>query len=251
VGSKEVYSEDWWAEHNNENRCGAHRKNGERCMKIAIRGATVCRFHGGAAGHVKRKARERLELAADRMARELLGMATGAESEAVKLNAIRDALDRSGLGAKTEVSVEVRPWEQLMGDIASVATISRAEHRAQQGRPILDSAALADAIDAELVEPETESGPARPAESPGDEMRGPEAGDVPDRDMPSGTGLMTLEDAAEAERAARRSHRPRYRLERSSGRGPSADRGCRPPVGGAEQIVERRLHAVGVVGGVG
>jgi hypothetical protein len=70
VGSKEVYSEAWWAEHNNENRCGAHRKNGERCLKIAIRGATVCRFHGGAAGHVRRKARERLELAADRMARE-------------------------------------------------------------------------------------------------------------------------------------------------------------------------------------
>ena len=117
MGSQEVYSEDWWDEHNNENRCGAHRKNGERCLKIAIRGARVCRFHGGAAGHVKRKARERLELAADRMARELLGMATGAESEAVKLNAIRDALDRSGLGAKTAVSVEVRPWEQLMGDI--------------------------------------------------------------------------------------------------------------------------------------
>jgi len=84
------------------------------------------------------------------MARELLGMAMGAESEAVKLNAIRDALDRSGLGAKTEVSVEVKPWEQLMGDIAGVATISRAEHRAQQGAPI---------IDAEVVDPPTSAAP--------------------------------------------------------------------------------------------
>jgi hypothetical protein len=160
-----MYSEDWWAEHDNENRCAAHRKGGERCRKIATRGARVCRFHGGAAGHVKRKARERLELAADRMAKELLGMATGAESEAVKLNAIRDALDRSGLGAKTEVAVEIRPWEQLMGDITGVATISRAEHRAQQGGPFIDPAALAEAIDAELVEPADESGPERARKS--------------------------------------------------------------------------------------
>jgi hypothetical protein len=55
MGSTEVYSEDWGADHHNENPCAAHRKNGERCLKIAIRGGLVCRFHGGAAGYVKRK----------------------------------------------------------------------------------------------------------------------------------------------------------------------------------------------------
>ena len=110
MGSTQVYSEDWWAAHDNQNRCAAHSsRTGELCLKAAIRGATVCRFHGGAAGHVRHEARERPELAADRLARELLGMATSAESEAVKLNAIRDALDRSGIGAKTEVSVEPKP----------------------------------------------------------------------------------------------------------------------------------------------
>lgn len=203
MGSTEVYSEDWWAEHGNENRCVAHRKSGEQCLKSAIRGGNVCRFHGGAAGHVRRKARERLELAADRMARELLGIATDGQSEAVKLNAIRDALDRAGLGAKSEVSVEVKPWEQLMGDIAGVATISRAEHRERQGLPPRDQPARVDAIDAELADSDAEDGSENRPSSPEDAMRDPGAGDVPANDMPPSSGprtgqLMTLEDAAEA-----------------------------------------------------
>jgi len=114
--NEEVYSDDWWLDRNDQNRCIATRKNGKRCLKPANRGMTVCRTHGGGAPQVKRKAKERLELAADRMAKELLGIATDGQSEAVKLNAIRDALDRAGLGAKTEVSLELKPWEQLMGD---------------------------------------------------------------------------------------------------------------------------------------
>jgi hypothetical protein len=157
------------------------------------------------------------------MARELLGLATGAESEAVKLNAIRDALDRSGLGAKAEVSVELKPWERLMGDIAGIATISRLEHRARRGLPSDDDgppparAALADSadaevIDAELADPPSPSGPENRPSSTGEAMRGPDRADDPDSDMPTrsgppsrqpGTGLMTLEDAADANRTVR------------------------------------------------
>lgn len=201
--SEEVYSDDWWLDRNDQNRCVAIRTNGERCLKPANRGMTVCRTHGGAAPQVKRKAKERLERAADRMARELLGMATGAESEAVKLNAIRDALDRAGLGTKTEVSVDLKPYEQLLGDISGVASISRAEHRALQGRPVIDAPALAAPIDVEVVKPADDDGPARAPEPPASEMRDPGEGDVPGDDMPRDTGLMTLEEAAEAERQHR------------------------------------------------
>ncbi len=39
------------------------RNSGVRCKKLAIRGATVCRNHGGATPQVKRKAQERVTLA--------------------------------------------------------------------------------------------------------------------------------------------------------------------------------------------
>ncbi|WP_104151131.1 HGGxSTG domain-containing protein [Mycobacterium intracellulare] len=116
-------------------RCVAHKKNGEQCKNAAIKGATVCRYHGGAAPHVKRAARARLENAADLMAKQLLGIALTAEGEAVKLAAIRDALDRAGLKPPAEVVLsqgETKPYEDLFDDIAGG---SRAESRRARGLP--------------------------------------------------------------------------------------------------------------------
>ncbi len=132
------WSEQWWANAKpevREHRCTAHRKNGDRCKRAAISGGRVCTHHGGNAPAVKAKARQRLEDAADRMARELLKMAIDENvSGAVKLAAIRDALDRAGLSAKTAASVEVgrRPFEEIFDDIADG---SRAESRARRSVP--------------------------------------------------------------------------------------------------------------------
>ena len=78
------------------------------------------------------------------------------------------------------------------------------EHRARQGPPFADAPALADAIDAELVEPADETGPERCPEWREGEMRYPAEGDdLPNGDMPPGSsGLMTFEDAADVSAVA-------------------------------------------------
>ena len=106
--------------HTQARRCVAHKSNGEPCQKFAIKGATVCKFHGGATRHVKNAARVRLENAANLMAKQLLGIALTADSEAVKLSAIKDALDRGGLKAPAEVVLsqgEPKPYEAVFDGI--------------------------------------------------------------------------------------------------------------------------------------
>jgi hypothetical protein len=118
-------------------RCTARKRNGEPCRAMAARGASVCRVHGGSAPQVKAAALRRLDQAADVLVQRLLQFALdGNVDDNVALRAIRDALDRAGLAAKTEVAVEVAqaPWEELMGDVMQ---ISKAQHEAMmRGEPL-------------------------------------------------------------------------------------------------------------------
>jgi hypothetical protein len=102
--------------------CTAHKTNGDQCERWAIAGGFVCPAHGGRAFAVKAKARLRLEMASDRLARELLNMTTDPNvADPVKLAAIKDALDRSGIQAKTAVSVDVsvKPFEKVFDRIVA------------------------------------------------------------------------------------------------------------------------------------
>lgn len=170
--------------------CQARRSNGEPCQRAAVHGAGVCGTHGGRAPQVKRKARLRLEMAAQVLAKELLGLATGEDvADNVKLAAIKDALDRAGLSAKTavEVSVDPKPFEEVLGAIMSGGSraASRAERGVADGQDV-DSAWIAEelaasnVIDAEIVDP-------APRPQPSEESAITEP--APD------TGLMDMETA--------------------------------------------------------
>ena len=189
-------------EENDTARCVAHKKSGERCRRLAIKGATVCRVHGGASGHVRRAARARLEMAADRMAKNLLKMAVDDDvADGVRLAATNSALDRAGLSAKTAVEVEVGPtkgFEQILSAVMQGGT--RAESRSRRG----DSAEGTDddpgnadwiaeelaVVDAEVVEEGASSaGSAAPLAPRYDHAEPPQ---------PAGaTGFMDLADALE------------------------------------------------------
>jgi hypothetical protein len=137
-------------------RCTAHSsRTGERCRKWAIRGRATCATHGSGTKAAKRKARERLELAADRMARQLLRMATDDNvSDAVKLSAIRDALDRAGLKPPTTVDLEIgsRPFAQILDKMESG---SRAEFRRSIGREDDSEEPLQTSINVSSCDPRT------------------------------------------------------------------------------------------------
>ncbi len=158
---------DWPHGPRPERRCRAHKKNGDQCKNAAIKGSTVCRFHGGAAKHVKAAARARLENAADLMAQQLLGIALTADNEAVKLAAIRDALDRSGITKPTEIVVspgERKPYEEVFD---SISCGPREESRAARGfagnAENAENANLPTQPDVDL--PTAPQAPAPPAES--------------------------------------------------------------------------------------
>jgi hypothetical protein len=66
------------------------------------------------------------------MARELLRVATDDNvSDATQLATIKDALDRAGLGANTEIGVTARPYEQVFEAMEMGG--SRSEHRRSMG----------------------------------------------------------------------------------------------------------------------
>ena len=216
-GDRDVVRRDFEA---GEVRCTARSsRTGERCKKAAMLGGNVCRSHGGNAPQVKAKAQRRLQQAADALVQRLLGMALDGDTpDHVALAAIRDALDRAGLGAKQAVEVEVTkaPYEELLGDVLHVTKAQwEAQKRGEQlsaspppaARPAslaLPGPAAADYLDAEVVEV-----PVPHAERPGERADRPNVPDwaEPPPAAPPSRELVTMEEAAADVAAANRAAR--------------------------------------------
>lgn len=63
-------------------------------------------MHGGGAPQVKKKALQRLQEAADPAAAELVRISTKADSESVRVSAIKEILDRAGYTATQKHEIE-------------------------------------------------------------------------------------------------------------------------------------------------
>lgn len=93
-------------------RCAARNRFGERCKKYPIEGGVVCASHGGAAPQVRKKAQERLALAMDDAAALLIRFAHDPDVPPnIRLAAVKDILDRGGIGTRQELEVVLKPWE--------------------------------------------------------------------------------------------------------------------------------------------
>lgn len=152
------WSDEWWASRPREmqaRRCTARKSDGTnvRCKNPALKMQNVCRYHGGATKNSKAAANRRLGEALDRMARNLLGIADSAESEAVRLAAITRVLALGGITEKQALEVEhtIAPYERVLQGINFGE--SRAEARARRGDPPIDDDEV---LDAEVVDDEDE-----------------------------------------------------------------------------------------------
>jgi len=90
---------------NGAKTCTAHTTGGDPCRNPAIRGANVCRHHGGSAPQVREAARRRLLEATEPVLAEMIRLALDEKDPRVRFQACKDVLDRVGLAAPKEIHI--------------------------------------------------------------------------------------------------------------------------------------------------
>lgn len=105
-----------------QEKCSRIKRNGDRCGNFPIKGGTVCRFHGGAAPQVRKKADERLRAMADPLMeiveRAALSLDPDDLSPSDKMRLVLWALERAGFKGGVDVTVSVNPkWHDVMNQM--------------------------------------------------------------------------------------------------------------------------------------
>jgi len=110
-------------------RCTATAKStGERCKQPAIPGGDVCRFHGGSAEQVERKAQERLDEMADTVTKEM-------QDRLLDLFARLDEADDPS--EYTQILREARQLSTDIWDRTGHGPTERREHTGEGGGPLM------------------------------------------------------------------------------------------------------------------
>lgn len=87
-----------------ERRCRAtSSRTGLPCRRWAIMGGTVCPTHGGSIKRVKLSAQQRLAEMVDPALTSLAQLVQRADSDGIRLAAIKDVLDRAGYKPKERI----------------------------------------------------------------------------------------------------------------------------------------------------
>jgi hypothetical protein len=122
-----------------ERRCKAVINNlewaGNQCCRYTILGANVCASHGGGLPEVKKAAKQRLALAADRASAKLIHIALHKRGVADRdrIRAISEILDRAGIQGKQTIEVEVKPWQAMLQRISGKLDGNTDTLEAQEG----------------------------------------------------------------------------------------------------------------------
>lgn len=151
---------------NHPRRCSAHSSiTGKPCGAYAVRGTLppICKKHGGWAPAVRKRAQERLNLAAEKLAQELLGICLDDDmTPETRLKAIALGLQYALGRPAATVDVTVGTPKAFEEIFESITSDTRSESRAARGivdplpalpAPISDSRYIDADIDSE-PEPE-------------------------------------------------------------------------------------------------
>ena len=87
-------------------KCHAKNRSGSPCGHWAMHGQRVCYLHGGRSPQAVRKAAERLRELVDPAISQLAALIDHADSDAVRLSAVKDVLDRAGYRPTIQVQGE-------------------------------------------------------------------------------------------------------------------------------------------------